>query len=497
MTDGSSIARRAVIALLLTIGFYFLAITIALGTIVLPFIVAYFTGHVILKLVIVCVIAGGTILIAIIPRRDKFEPPGPLLKPEQNPRLFEIIEDTAAATEQEMPGFVYLLADYNAFVAQRGGAGQFGGKRIMGIGLPLMKVMNTSQFKAVIAHEFGHYYHGDTKLGPWIYNTRAAIVRTVVELEEKGSILQMPFKWYGQIFLSITQAISRQQEFNADRLSAKITGKSAAESALKSLAGQATAFQAFMHNEFLPVVGSGYLPPFLGGLELFMQSREVQDKTSEIARKELSEGKTDKYDTHPSLSERIEAIKGLDFPDQPIDNSPAIGLLDDPAEAERKLFRAVINESHYAGLKPIEWDNVLKSVYLPTWRKLTEKYADFLGQINIKDFAAIASNPRNQLENLTRYMSTKLNPLNAEKIMMEFNAAIGAGLVMSLLQKDWKITARIGDSVKLYSGENVIHPFNILIELGRKEISKEQWEGICNKAGITDMTLGPQMDQDP
>ena len=27
----------------------------------------------------------------------------------------------------------------------------------------------------MLAHEFGHFYGGDTKLGPWIYKTRAAI----------------------------------------------------------------------------------------------------------------------------------------------------------------------------------------------------------------------------------------------------------------------------------------------------------------------------------
>jgi len=41
----------------------------------------------------------------------------------------------------------------------------------MVIGLPLMQIMTVSQMRAVLAHEFGHYYGGDTKLGPWVYRT--------------------------------------------------------------------------------------------------------------------------------------------------------------------------------------------------------------------------------------------------------------------------------------------------------------------------------------
>jgi heat shock protein HtpX len=49
----------------------------------------------------------------------------------------------------------------------------------MGLGLSLLQTLSVSQFRAVLAHEFGHFHAGDTKLGPWIYRTRAAIGRTL------------------------------------------------------------------------------------------------------------------------------------------------------------------------------------------------------------------------------------------------------------------------------------------------------------------------------
>jgi Zn-dependent protease with chaperone function len=55
---------------------------------------------------------------------------------------------------------------------------------VMGLGLPLLQTLTVSQFRAVMAHEFGHYYGGDTKLGPWVYKTRAAIVRTLLGISQ-------------------------------------------------------------------------------------------------------------------------------------------------------------------------------------------------------------------------------------------------------------------------------------------------------------------------
>ena len=82
-----------------------------------------------------------------------------------------MLRDVAAKTEQEMPTEVFLLPEVNAWVAERGGLVGIGSRRVMGIGLPLMETLTVAQLCAVLAHEFGHYYGGDTSLGPWLYAT--------------------------------------------------------------------------------------------------------------------------------------------------------------------------------------------------------------------------------------------------------------------------------------------------------------------------------------
>ena len=486
MAKEQSMTQRAVIALSLTVGFYFLAIVIGLGAIAAPFIIAAITGKLFIKLVIVCIITGGAILLAILPRPDKFEPPGPLLTEAANPKLFGILSESARATGQVMPKSVYLLPQYNAWVAQRGGTGGVGGQRVMGIGLPLLGAMNISQFRAIVAHEFGHYYHGDTKLGPWIYKTRAAIARTLSELESRNSVLQAPFKWYGMMFLRVTHAISRNQEFVADRLAAQTVGKSAMVSALKKLAGHGQAYEAYFRQEFLPVVGAGFLPPLLEGYEMFLHSGEIQSKVSEIAKKELEEGKSGKYDTHPSLRERIDEIEKMEIDDLAIETSCATDLLGSVGEIESQLIR-LMNESLFPKLKPIQWSAVVESVYIESWRELAKKHVAFLATISPRKLSEIAAAPDGYIAGFGSQEES--GKTSGEARIHEFNAAIASGLIMSLLEHGWNVEAELGADVILRRGEREIKPFAILFALSKGEISRDEWNRLCDETGISGIAL--------
>ena len=166
---GPSLAGRAFLAVALLVGFYILAIGIALVLIYIP--IAEWTAihRITYQLALFCWIGAFIILRAIVPRADKFTPPGPHLQPADQSRLFETLNAVAQHTGQEMPSEVYLVPDVNAWVSQRGGVMGFGSRRIMGLGLPLLQTVTVSQLEAVLAHEFGHYYGGDTRLGPWVY----------------------------------------------------------------------------------------------------------------------------------------------------------------------------------------------------------------------------------------------------------------------------------------------------------------------------------------
>jgi len=157
MESSRSLQHRAVLALLLMVGFYVFALAIAGALLWVPYAEVTYMERVNGRLTLFCLIGGLTILWSIVPRIDKFEAPGPRLTPANAPQLFTMINDVAKATSQPRPEEVFLLADVNAFVSSRGGMMGFGSRRVMGIGLPLIKGLSPAELRSVIAHEFGHY----------------------------------------------------------------------------------------------------------------------------------------------------------------------------------------------------------------------------------------------------------------------------------------------------------------------------------------------------
>lgn len=204
MSTRPSLAGRAVLALVLMFGFYVLAISMAALLLYIPYAEWAFAGRLHIRLAIFCVVGAGVILWSMLPRIDRFDAPGPLLTASEHPKLFTTIRDIAKSTGQTMPAEVYAVPEVNAWVAQRGGIMGFGSRRVMGLGLPLLQTVTVDQFRAILVHEFGHYFGSDTKLGPWVHKTRSALFRTYYALAEHSPIMHKPFEWYA-IALSLAR----------------------------------------------------------------------------------------------------------------------------------------------------------------------------------------------------------------------------------------------------------------------------------------------------
>ena len=106
--ETSSLRIRSVIAITLMVLFYVMAIGIAVGLILIPYF-EYESGIMHIKLDLFSFIFGAIILWSVIPRKNKFIEPGPELKAEEHPKLFEIIKRVSEKTEQKMPSRVYLI----------------------------------------------------------------------------------------------------------------------------------------------------------------------------------------------------------------------------------------------------------------------------------------------------------------------------------------------------------------------------------------------------
>lgn len=487
MTSRPSIAGRALLAVALMIGFYLLALGVAAVLLYLPYAEWVYGHRLHLKLGLWCVLGALAIIWSVLPRIDRFEPPGPRLTSDKCPRLFAELNQVARAVGQEMPAEVYLAHDVNAWVAQRGGVMGFASRRVMGIGLPLARVLTVSQLRAVLAHEFGHYYGGDTKLGPWVYKTRGAIMRTVQALAGRGSVLQRPFIWYAKMFLRISHAVSRRQEFVADEVAARTVGAKPLIEGLRAVHRVGPAFEAYWSNEVAPVLNAGFRPPLMEGFQQFMQVESVAQAMAKHFEEESRAGKTDPYDTHPALPERIAALEQLP-PGETVEPDPAaVSLLDDVAGWEQALLTVLGGAEKVDALKRLDWEEVGASVYLPMWTQLVKANRNALGGITPGSLPKLAAS-------LDKYGQRLVAP-GGDPVAPEGRApfavgVLGAALTLLLASQGWRPQAPPGAPVAVARGQERLEPFNIVESLAAGKLAAEVWERQCAELGIRDADLG-------
>ena len=481
-----SLAARALLALVLLVGFYLLAIAIAAGLLILAYAMIVYARQINVQLLLVCIISPLVIFWSILPRWDRFRAPGPELKPKEQPRLFAEVQAIADAVGQRMPREVYLVPDVNAWVAQRGGVLGIGSRRVMGLGLPLMQALSRSQLRAVLAHEFGHYHGGDTALGPLVYKTRATIIRTIQGLG--NSIVQAPFLWYGKMFLRLTHSVSRHQEYAADALAARIVGARPLVTGLQQIHSASVAIGPYFSNVVAPALGAGYRPPFANGFARFLRANAISDMLSKMLEAEMASVQSNPYDTHPPLQQRIAALKSIAAGEPAADDSPAITLLDDVPGLEARLLASMFGEDKTRDLKPVRWEDLGENVHRPNWERLLKQHASALAGLT---FASLPELARDVPAFANRLAKAVNQQISAEQAPHLTNVIVGAALAQALLMRGWTLHAEPGDPFTLRRGEEVIDPFKIFPGLASGELSADDWRRQCEWWGIATVSLKP------
>ena len=466
------------------IGFYGLAIGVAIVLVWLPYAEVTYVHRIHPKLALGCLAGAAVILWSIMPRRDRFQAPGPRLLPAKHPKLFAMIRGVASATKQAPPDEVYLVSDVNAWVGQRGGIAGAGGHRVMGLGLPLLQTLTVSELRAVLAHEFGHYHGGDTRLGRFVYQTRAAIGRTLGNLGAHGSILQLPFLWYGRLFLRVSHAVSRRQELAADRLAAEVAGARPLAEGLKKIHAVAPAFGYYWSNEVIPVLHAGFVPPLGAGFERFV-SGEIGRKALTAAREESTAEAGDVFNTHPPLRERLQALDGLTPGAIPPDDPLAIRLLTDPQALEPALI-AALTPRDAKRMAPIAWSEVGERVYQPRWQAEAAACSAHVGALTVGSLAG-------RTKALSETLGSRLFPEGAavpsELRGLRGNFALGAALAVALSRAGWATEAPPGEPVRLVGATGSLDPFATVQVLVTGEVDAGAWAEQCAGLGIAEIEM--------
>lgn len=183
------------------------------------------------------------------------------LKPDDQPQLFEFIYRLADETGAPRPAHIYLSGSVNAAVFYDLSIFNLllPSRKNLEIGLPLMNVLTLSEFKAVLAHEFGHFAQRSMAIGSWVYIAQQIAIHIIHRRDALDRLLaglsNIDFRvaWIGWVLRLIVwsirslmdsllrlvilaqRALSRQMEFQADLVAVSLTGSEEIVNALHKL----------------------------------------------------------------------------------------------------------------------------------------------------------------------------------------------------------------------------------------------------------------------
>jgi Zn-dependent protease with chaperone function len=206
-----------------------------------------------------------------------------------------------------------LTDDFNAGVVQNPRFGLFGPtKNYLVLGLPLMQAFSPEQFRAVLAHEFGHLSGAHGRTSAWVYRVRRSWGQVHEALEEQEgwgvALFTRFFRWYAPFYAAYSFVLARSNEYEADRASADVVGSATAAEALVASTVRRALLEARYWSSMDERAANEPQParPYTEMQGVFKGELEP-----ELARKWLGMGlaqTTDSTDTHPCLKDRLAAL---------------------------------------------------------------------------------------------------------------------------------------------------------------------------------------------
>ncbi|RZI57372.1 MAG: hypothetical protein EOP37_20590 [Rubrivivax sp.] len=151
------------------------------------------------------------------------------LNRDQAPRLYARVDEMTDAIGAPRLHAIAIDASINAgALEEHRGVSLRPTRRVLILGLPLLRLLDTAAAEAVIAHELGHFSRRHGRLGHWLYRTRAAWTAWAAGVrqdEEDSSPWDRAGANFAELFLPwfsrASEAHSRRSEFEADALAAQ------------------------------------------------------------------------------------------------------------------------------------------------------------------------------------------------------------------------------------------------------------------------------------
>ncbi|HEY6913810.1 MAG TPA: M48 family metalloprotease, partial [Paludibacter sp.] len=200
-------------------------------------------GAIPIKLIFILVIAAGSSIYSMVRslmvKADTTDP-GRLLNKEEAPGLYQLTDEVAQLMGTRPIDEIRITPLNDMAVYEKGSWREKindQGKRILIVGTSVLNGFKTKDFKAVLAHEYGHFAHRDTAGGDIAFRVKRDIYNFIIALVKAGqnTVWNLSFhflRMYYTLFCRITHGATRLQEVLADRLAAQTFGAEAFKNGL-------------------------------------------------------------------------------------------------------------------------------------------------------------------------------------------------------------------------------------------------------------------------
>lgn len=301
---------------------------------------------------------------------------------ETEPTLFAFIEQLTKETKTPFPKKIFISADVNASVSYNSNFWSMflPVRKNLDIGLGLVNSVNISEFKAVMAHEFGHFSQRSMKLGSFTYNVNRVIYNMLYNNNSYNNFLKSwsEISGYFALFASITAgiangirsilnemykiinksylALSREMEFHADAVAASVAGGNNLISSLNRLELAGSCYNTTLEhaNTWLKEkkYSANIFPHHLTIIQAVATEHELKileglPEVSSHFLESFSRSRVnykDQWASHPSLQERTLHLNNLQMNVEPLHTSAWVLFKDAPA-LQKQLTQLIYGEA--------------------------------------------------------------------------------------------------------------------------------------------------------
>lgn len=502
-----------------------LAIALAVGCVLLGWAVILNAGHLLVIIGGAGIMSIGVMVVIFLVKFifsvKKVDESGMVQVTEaEQPELFAFIRQLTIDTQTQFPKKIVLSPEVNASVFYNDSFWSmiFPVKKNLMIGLGLVNTVTLSEFKAVMAHEFGHFSQRSMKLGSFVYNVNKAIYNMLYENKDFGKFLSTwgSLHWAIGIFVWVTiqiikgiqsilqgmygfinknyMSLSREMEFHADAVAASVSGGNNLVTALKKLEISDACYTSVLqkadawlknkevftnvytnHKVVMEQYATEYDLPTKNGVPLVTDDFLKRFQLSKLNIK-------DQWASHPANEDREARLNELQV-NGATDERSAWVVFRQPEVLQQQLSKVVYVSVPEEMKQQLIDETKFKEKYLEEIQtnRLREEYNGYYDDklIGMLDMASIAQ--RSYAESVTKEKFGEL--FSNEKVALgkqlnanESDAALLAGIVEGNI--DTKTFDYDGEKYDKKEAESLLEKLRKEIEEQKQQLQKDEEENV-------------------